>query len=440
MMKAQAHAEDFHTFEQPLRLIALTAPQVVSIRSTLAYYVVLFKAYGLLIGCLAFGWFVYGFANGLLRWSALESVLLGLLAAPLLLMIEAYNLATTMGVPGLHLRRWLARLVVVTFVFGGVLGSAADRLKDDVDAMVATNVHARVDDLKASPAFSAALQAAQGDLQRANDREDHLARQQDNLLKLQSSHATALAERQMECNGATSKDGWIRQRGCGSKADGWEAEAARTSREIAAITAQIAAIGDPLEAKALARDRLGALQQEIRTQAEREHAGAGTRLAALFQAAQQDWGVLFVLAFMLGIYMLPDFIAWLALGHAPGGQNGPEGTYARLKEIDREVTDQALNALSHRVRYAGQSQLPLLEVKLASANPRPAAVNGNGETKAHGANDERVAAAGAASSRPTQAAAIPHDRPRRSPRPDFRAAPNDFGSERDDQIGAKEAA
>lgn len=142
-MNVSLPPEQLRPHEQPLRLIGFTPAQVASIRGSLAHYVALFKAYGLLISCIAFGWFVYGFAHGLMRWEALESALFGLAAAPLLLMAEAYNLTTTMGVPGMHLRRWATRAVVVTFVFGGVLGQAADRLKDDVDARVAANVLAR---------------------------------------------------------------------------------------------------------------------------------------------------------------------------------------------------------------------------------------------------------------------------------------------------------
>lgn len=429
-MNVNPPPEQLRGYEQPLRLLGLNAAQIASVRGRLAHYVLMFKAYGLLISCVAFGWFVYGFAHGLLRWEKLESALLGLVAAPLLLMIEAYNVATTMGVPGLHLRRWAARLVVVTFVFGGVLGQAADRLKDDVDATVATNVLARVQALTTSPQFSADLKAAQDDLARANERIDRQAKLHDTKQQLSANQAAALAEEKMECEGATSKDGRTRLNGCGPKARGWAAEAGRLSRESDALAQQIQSMGDTGAAKAQAQARLDALKQRIEAQAQREYGGSGARLAALFQAARQDWGVVFVLAFTLGVYMLPDFIAWLALGHTPGGRKGPEGSFAILKELDRKQTDRGLDLFAHRTMHGGSADLPELEVKLASA---PSAAPAGARPRAQ-AGAPATAGAGNAGAPPGAAAPGPARGPAAG------AAPAQPGGRRRDEPPLEEVA
>ena len=159
-------------------------------------------------------------------------------------------------------------------------------------------------------------------------------------------------------------------------AKGSAAEAARLAAEALAVEAQINVLGDTQQPRSQAQARVDTLNQSMTTQATRENNGAGVRLAALFQAAREDWGVVFMLAFMLGVYMLPDFIAWLALGHAPGGKNGPEGTYALLKDIDRKQTALSLNAFTHRTVQAGSQQLPVMDVKLGQASARPAAQAG----------------------------------------------------------------
>jgi len=352
--------EQLRPHEWPLRLLGLNADQVACIRGTLAHDVAMFKGYGLIISCGAFGWFVFAFLHGLLRWHKLDAALLALSATPMLLMIEAYNLATTIGVPGMHPQRFAARLVVVVFVFGGVLGQAADLLRDDVDAVIAANQYDRTLALQSSPKFQPGLSAAQAELALATRALSRVAELKAEHRKQESEYRQAVAERDLECSGATGKDGQTRNAGCGPKAAGWATEAQRLEGDINAIAVEIKALGDPQQAKASAQSRLDTLTAAIRTQAERESGGAGARLAALGQAARHDFGALLALAFVLGISMLPDIIAWLALSAAPGGEAGPEGAYLRLRQIERHRTDRQIDG--HERRTRGAEELPFLEV------------------------------------------------------------------------------
>lgn len=357
-------------YDQPLRLIGIHAAEREALLKTRAIYVARFKANGLLIGSAGFGYFVYSFAKGMLRWETPEALAFAGCTAPLLLMAESYVVTSTLG---LQKRSWWAlftRTLVVTFVLGGAVGELSERLRADVDSALAQNIQARQTALENVAPYQAQLAEARKALADASQQEGKLDALRQQELKLQSAVASSMAEYQMECDGATSPDGRTRVRKCGPLALGWKAQAQREQDQAKAVQAQIQSLGNPADLRQAAQGRVDAVLMEIKNQATRENSGAGAQMSGLAQAARNDPGVLMVAAFVLGCFLLPDVVTWLAMSRPAGKLNDH---FAKLREVDDLKTQSQIEAYEQSVFDAATAALPPLEV-LASHVSGPVTV------------------------------------------------------------------
>lgn len=354
----------------------------ICLKNKKAYGEIQFQCLALVFCTASFGFSVYNVALGLLDYSTVAAIMLGIIGALGLGLIDRHYLIQGRGAyQSLRLRIIKVRIISLLIVLLSFFLMATVTFRADIDGVIAEETARRKQELMASPEYEEPLKAARNEIGLAAAmiaRRDELSRQ---VTELTAQAKQARGEERNECAGNTTKTatGLItRDHGCGPRARGHAVAAQTLDDQANTKAAELKAIVNPEERLRKAQQELVAIETKIANEAAANTQGAVRRLDVLFDMLGEKPSAILVVAFWVSIGMIPDLLMFVAqarpfqdesfnIAHRLQGQS-MAALQERLRLEERRKNADGLEPID--VRLKTQPRLAAVTPP-GAANPQP---------------------------------------------------------------------
>lgn len=256
------------------------------------------------------------------------------------------------------------RLGVLLLMVALGIFSAVNANREAIDTALETQRISKFEVLAADPRYRNQMDAARHTVKLAASA---MARQADLQKAVQDKtqqREAALQEYQDQCQGNTSIDGRTRVPVCGPLARGAQSHATSLDHQIAALNAELKAIG-PGNDLTSANKGLERIEMQIREEVNRTTSGFPARLRIMLDLIRDDWSVRASAVPWLILTLIPECLLWISYARSV------HPALIRLSTIENELLDAGIDAYRRAGRdRLGQRQQPLV-IHVPSANQRP---------------------------------------------------------------------
>lgn len=347
------------------------------------------RGLAVMAGSSAFIFGVFRFTNDLLGMGWFPAMVFSVFCGVMLLLVELWNLDSVLSTGRMGAVVKWTRGSVLGVMFGSALFATVGPMTESIERQLAEDRQHTAHQLEGDSRFKGQLDSARAETEQASKdvvREKQLLAK---LNELNAAHALAKANADNERDGNVGTDGSKREKGCGPKCRGWEAEANRLDAERTAVSHELSALAGSASRLDSGQAALEKVSGQIENETKVLNGGATARLGALFHLMANDIVPWFIVLFYVFLAVLPELLTFNALNPAREEQ---QNILNRLNELESTAMEAAVQRLRVKLRDGQErDRQPLTEGSRDDLHTRASATTSKAEADAKAEVQQEVA-------------------------------------------------